>query len=155
MNYHQNFENQMPLPPLNTNDEQKLHSDINLTDQNPLFIEFKENVKTWLQLDDDIRTLRRAIKERNERKNKLTPEIIAFMDSNKISDLNTQDGKLKFKCTMYKKPLNQKNIQRKLCDFFKNMKKGEEAARYLFENREREEKYRLTRSITKKNNLSI
>ena len=35
------------------------------------------------------------------------------------------------------------------------MKKGEEAARYLFENREREEKYRLTRSITKKNNLSI
>ena len=154
MNYN-NYENNMPLPPLNTNEQEKLRSDINLTDQNPLFIEFKNNVRTWLQLDDDLRTLRKAIKERNEKKNKLTPEIIAFMDSNKISDLNTQDGKLKFKCTMYKKTLNQKNIQRKLCDFFKIMKKGEEAAKYLFENREREERYRLTRSISKKNNLNI
>ena len=154
MNYN-NYENNMPLPPLNTNEQEKLRSDINLTDQNPLFIEFKNNVRTWLQLDDDLRTLRKAIKERNEKKNKLTPEIIAFMDSNKISDLNTQDGKLKFKCTMYKKPLNQKNIQRKLCDFFKSMKKGEEAAKYLFENREREERYRLTRSISKKNKLNI
>ena len=38
---------------------------------------------------------------------------------------------------------------------FKNMKKGEEAARYLFDNREREERFRLTRSISKKTNLNI
>lgn len=154
MNY-DDYNQHIPLPPVNTRAHQQLQSDIKFSDQNPEFIEFKRKVREWLSLDDDIRTLRKAIKERNEKKKNLTPDIIAFMNSNKISDLNTQDGKLKFKCAMYKKPLNQKTIQNKLCDYFRDIKKGHEAALYLFENREREERFRLSRSITKNNNLSL
>ena len=42
--------------------------DLYLDDNDPEFIEFKENAKIWLELDDDIKTLNEAIKERKKKK---------------------------------------------------------------------------------------
>ena len=39
-----------------------------LDDNDPDFIDFKDDVKTWIKLDDDIKTLNDAIKERKEKK---------------------------------------------------------------------------------------
>jgi Lhr-like helicase len=45
---------------------------LKFNDDNYDFVNFKETVRTWLELDDDIRTLRKAINERNKKKiNKL------------------------------------------------------------------------------------
>ena len=151
----QEINNIFPLPPTNRRENIKLHSDITFTDQNPEFIEFKQNVKKWLKLDDDIRTLRKAINERNKQKKELTPLITNFMNENKISDLNTKDGKIKYKTSFYKKPLNHKTIQNRLTDFFQDIKKGERATQYLLDNRERVEKTLLSRSIIKKKNLTL
>ena len=58
--------------------------------------DFKENVKEWLSIDDEIKQLQAKAKELRKRKTKeLEPKITLFMVHNNISDLNTDNGKLK------------------------------------------------------------
>jgi hypothetical protein len=117
------------------------------SDNNPEFIHFKQEVSNWITLDDDIRTLQKAIKERKDKKAELTPRILKFMERFKINDLNTNDGKLKFARSLYTKPLNKKYLISRLGDFFRDYSKGEKVAGYIFDNRDKEEKVRLTRVL--------
>lgn len=121
-----------------------------LNDDNYDFIEFKENVKEWLSLDDDIITLQNAIKERKSRKVELTPKIMLFMDEYKINDLNTNNGKIKFTKSMYTKPLNKQYLISKLTDYLRDNNKGEKAAMFIMENRDKQEKSQLRRVRVKK-----
>mgnify|MGYP006997622974 CR=1 FL=1 len=56
---------------------------------------FKEKVKRWLMIDKQVADLEGQIKEIKKIKKKLMPEITKFMVQYNISDLNTEDGKLK------------------------------------------------------------
>jgi hypothetical protein len=121
-----------------------------LNDDNFEFVEFKENVKEWLTLDDDIITLQKAIKERKTRKVNLTSKIMSFMDEYKLNDLNTNNGKIKFTKSMYTKPLNKQYLISKLADYLRDSTKGEKAALFIMENREKTEKCQLRRVGAKK-----
>jgi len=55
---------------MNRNYESDSDDEHYLDDNDPSFIDFKENVKLWMKLDDDINTLTKAIKERKEKKKK-------------------------------------------------------------------------------------
>jgi hypothetical protein len=116
-----------------------------LDDYDPEFIEFKENAKTWFQLDDDIQTLNQAIKERKKKKNELTLELLDFMEKYKIHDLNTQNGHLKYQKTIRSQPVSKKYLISKLGDFFKNMNKSEKVVNFLYEGRDKKESYNLKR----------
>ena len=122
----------------------------NFNDNNEDFVEFKNEVKEWLLLDDDIITLQNAIKERKKKKDQLTPKILDYMNRYEINDLNTNNGKLKFTKSLQMKPLNKQFLISRLGDFFKDLGKGEKAATFILENRDKEEKMKLRRVITKK-----
>jgi len=134
-------------------DDEEINNEI-FNDDNEEFIEFKNNVKDWVTLDDDINTLQKAIKERKKKKDELTPQIMDFMNRFKINDLNTVNGKLKFTKTLYTKPLNKQYLISKLGDFFKDFNKGEKAASFILENRDKEEKFKLRR-VVNKNELNL
>lgn len=123
-------------------------------DNNEEFADFKKKVKVWLTIDDDIITLQNAVKERKKQKDKLTPEILNFMDRFEINDLNTNDGKLKFTKSMYTKPLNKQFLISRLGDFFKDFSKGEKVAGFILDNRDKEEKIKLRR-VKDKKSLSL
>ena len=53
-----------------------------LDDNDPDFIEFKENVKLWIKLDDDISTLTKAIKDET---------IKGLEDDNRVSTFEVTD----------------------------------------------------------------
>lgn len=124
---------------------------------NPEFIAFKRRIKEWLELDDDCRKLREAVRSRNKRKKELEPLITEFMSINQLDNINTNNGKLKCNTRNYKKPLNQKNLSQTLTKFFNDLNKGQAAADFLISNREVVEKTTLTRSVDKrkKNNLTL
>jgi hypothetical protein len=133
------------------NDETDYNENIKLlNDDNQEFVEFKDSVKEWLTLDDDIITLQKAIKDRKNKKNELTPKILDFMNRFKINDLNTNNGKLKFTKSLQTKPLNKQYLISRLGDYFKDFAKGEKAASFILENRDKEEKLRLKRVVNKK-----
>jgi hypothetical protein len=133
--------------------DEEINNEI-FNDNNEEFVEFKNNVKDWVTLDDDINTLQKAIKERKKKKDELTPQIMDFMNRFKINDLNTVNGKLKFTKSLYTKPLNKQYLISKLGDFFKDFHKGEKAASFILENRDKEEKFKLRR-VVNKNELNL
>jgi ketol-acid reductoisomerase len=155
MDNHQLMIHQMPMTNIQPQETQPDVDDLTFTDHNPEFVKFKERVNEWLDLDDDLKTLREATKQRNARKKELAPDILEFMKLNGIENLHTKSGgKLKYRSSMVKKPLNQKEIKSKLCEFFNNIKRGEQVANYLLENREKTERVSLSRirqRKTKKN----
>jgi hypothetical protein len=132
------------LVPVETEDIDDLEENI-FNDENEHFVNFKNEVKEWLLLDDDIVTLQKAIKERKQKKDLLTPGILEFMDRFKINDLNTQEGKVKFTKSMYTKPLNKDYLVAKLSSFFRDYGKGQKVASYILENRDKQEKVNLRR----------
>ena len=125
------------------------NEDSYINDTNPEFLDFKENVKEWITLDDDIKTLNLALKERKQKKNELTPKVLEFMNEYEVHDVKTTDGQLKFSKSLTSKPLNKKYLVSRLGDFFKDYTKGEKAVDFIYENRDKEEKLKLKRIIKK------
>jgi len=121
-----------------------------LDDNDPDFIDFKEDVKLWLKLDDDIKTLNDAIKDRKNKKNEITPKLLDFMDKHNINDLNTNDGHLKFQKSLRSKPLSKKYLLDRLGYYFKSDIKGEKVVSFIYNNREKTEISNLKRVYPKK-----
>lgn len=143
-------ENNLQLTNYTDNNEDDDENDTVFSQNNPEFVEFKEYVKEWILLDDDISTLQKAIKERRDKKNLLTPSIIDFMNRFEINDLNTNNGKLKCSKTMRTKPLNKEFLLTRLSDYFRDLKKGEKALNFLMTDRPKEPKFSLRRVNVKK-----
>ena len=79
-----------------------------------LLDEFKNNVKLWMQLDNDIKKLQNAVKDRKRLQKELTDKMEEFMRKYNIEDLNTSQGTIRFKTTYVKAPSNQKMMKEKL-----------------------------------------
>lgn len=115
--------------------------------------EFKEQVKSWIKLDNEVKAINAKIKildnERKHRKKLIdvfSTKILQFMSTNEIDELNSKDGIIKYKKSFVKEPLTQKQIKQKLLEQFNNMDDAEERINNVFKNREKIEKLRLKRS---------
>ena len=65
--------------------------------------EFKSQVRAWVEIDNNIRKLKKSIKEHNNAKKELNDFILRFMIKYNIEDLNTKDGsKLRYKINQVK-----------------------------------------------------
>ena len=135
---------------MSDSDSNSESDDYYLDDNDPEFIEFKENTKLWLNLDDDITTLTNAIKDRKNKKKQITPKLLDFMDHHNINDLNTENGHLKCQKTLRTKPVSKKLLISRLGDFFRNTNKGEKAVDFVYSNREKTEISNLKRIYPKK-----
>ena len=112
---------------------------------------FKDNVKEWIGIDDEIAEMNKKIKELRAKKNKqLEPKITIFMRQYNISDLNTEGGKLKCNERNTKKPLSKNFIKESLAEFFKQDEdKVETVMEHMISKQEVITSYKLLRSIKK------
>jgi hypothetical protein len=123
-----------------------------ITDIPPTELEyFKENVKEWIGIDDEIAELNKKIKELKAKKNKqLEPKITIFMRQYNISDLNTEGGKLKCNERNTKKPLSKNLIKQSLSEFFKqDEEKVDTVMEHMVSKQEIVKSYKLLRSTKK------
>lgn len=120
------------------------NSQIQVPDNESL-TEFKQQVKQWLELDNSIKTLAAVLKEKKDKKNELTIKILEFMAKYNIEDLNTKEGKLRYKTAMTKAPLSQKIIKEKVIQLYDPKRTCEEFAKLVFESRETIQKPTLRR----------
>ena len=75
---------------------------------------FKEKVKHWLMIDKQVADLENQIKEIKKAKKELMPDITKFMVQYNITDLNTEDGKLRCSERKTKSTLNKNYIKLEL-----------------------------------------
>ena len=130
-----------------------------MTDQEFQFCkeQLKSNVKIYLEMDDQIKALNKAIIERRKKKNELSEEILVTMKKFEIDNMNTKNGKLIYSSTKSTKPLNKSNLISGLNLYFKDEDKAKNVSKLVLDSREKVEKVKLRRTINKKavNNLSL
>ena len=130
-----------------------------MTDQEFQFFkeQLKSNVKIYLDMDDQIKALNKAIAERRKKKNELSEEILGTMKKFEIDNMNTKNGKLIYSTTKSTKPLNKTNLITGLNLYFQDEDKAKNVSKIVLNNREKVEKVKLRRTINKKaiNNLSL
>lgn len=82
-----------------------------------------DNIKNWLQIDDDIRELQAKIKEKRKQKKTFTNNLVQIMKNNSIDAFDINDGKLLFTRNKTKTPLSKKHLITSVSKFFPNDKK--------------------------------
>ena len=112
--------------------------------------ELLENVKTWLNIDDQIRALQKEIRDRRKIKKELTENLVGIMKTQDIDALNVPDGQLIYNKTKTKAPLSKKHLLISLSQYFKNDPRlVEELSKYIMESRQEKEKENIKRKIKK------
>tara|TARA_B100000214_G_C23673718_1_gene493191 strand:+ start:264 stop:644 length:381 start_codon:yes stop_codon:yes gene_type:complete len=113
--------------------------------------DFKIKVKQWLDLDAQIEALNKKCRELKKIRDKqLEPEITTFMVQYNISDLNTENGKLKCNTRNTKKPLNKINIRDNLSKVVEDIQQLDKAMDLIMNNREIVTKHKLLKPKVKK-----
>ena len=98
---------------------------------------FKEKVTRWLLIDKQIADLQTQMKDlKKVRDKELQPSITEFMVNNNVSDLNTENGKLRCHERKTKKGLNKHNIRDNLSKFLEEQDKLDEAVSQIMNERE-------------------
>ena len=98
---------------------------------------FKEKVTRWLLVDKQIDDLMKQVRDlKKVRDKELQPVITNFMVNNNVSDLNTENGKLRCQERKTKKGLNKHNIRDNLSKFLAEQDKLDEAVNKIMNERE-------------------
>lgn len=79
--------------------------------------EFRANVRTWLELDGVIKRLQAAAKEHKRARKEMTDKVLSFMTMYNVEDLNTRDGRLRYRVSAVASPLGHKKIKERLQGF--------------------------------------
>lgn len=90
------------------------------TPDNNSLEEFKHQVKLWMEIDNQVKKLAQITKEKKAVQKQLTDKILGFMSKFNIEDLNTKEGKLRYKVTLSKPTVKKTNIKEKLLNFFEH-----------------------------------
>jgi len=107
--------------------------------------EFKNCVKAWIEIDNNVKKLQQAMRERNAIKKQVTEKITNFMSKFNIEDLNTKEGKLRYRVTQVKVTPKPTEIKTKLIEYFSPETTAEELTKKIFDNNTVVEKHSLRR----------
>ena len=98
--------------------------------------ELIENVKVWLTIDNDIKKLQTAIKEKRSQKKKLTENLVDIMNQRDIDCMNTGQGQLIKSTKKVKAPLSKKHLVDSIQKYFKDDgEKVQELCNYILDSR--------------------
>ena len=113
--------------------------------------EFVETVKSWVSLDDKIRSLSAEISELKKEKKPFEEYILENMDKMNLKVMNITGGKLRKNSSNTKTPLNQEHIQNCLYEMLgKNSAKAIQIAKLIMDKRPTKERINLKRTKNKK-----
>jgi|TARA_X000000368_G_scaffold416366_1_gene410124 hypothetical protein len=95
-----------------------------------------ENVKTWLTIDNDIKKLQKAVKNKRKEKKELTENLVNIMNQRDIDCMNTAQGQLIKTTKKTKAPLSKKHLVNSIQTYFKDDgEKVQELCNYILNSR--------------------
>ena len=109
---------------------------------------FKDNVKDWVTLDNNIKTLLDEIKDLREKKKQVNNNILEYVNTNNLNNatININGGNLKFVNTKTTKAITLKYLEECLGELFKDKSKIDEILLYIKSNREISESQEIKRT---------
>jgi hypothetical protein len=99
---------------------------------------FQENVKHWVQLDSQLKTLNEKTKELRNQRNELSNGIFDFVDDNNLSSstIKISDGRLKFAQNKQTAPLTLGFLETCLSDIINDEEKVTQIMEYIKQKRD-------------------
>ena len=95
--------------------------------------QFKTKVRNWMEIDNTVKKLRGVIRERNTAKTDLTKQILEFMGKFNIEDLNTKEGKLRYKVSNVKAPVTKQTLKERLIQNYSPEMSADDLAKMVFD----------------------
>jgi len=85
---------------------------------------FEENIKKWVALDNQLKTINEKQKQLRDDKNSLEEGILSYVTTNNLSNatVNISDGKLRFVSAKQTAPLTLKHVEECLKKIIRNEK---------------------------------
>ena len=112
--------------------------------------ELLQNVKAWLNLDNEIKALQKEIKSRRTQKKELTDSLMSVMKVNDIEQIDLSDGQLIYTKKKTKAPLSKKHLLESLSKYFRDDPRTvKELGKYIMDSRAEKEKENIKRKIKK------
>jgi hypothetical protein len=109
-----------------------------------------ENIKEWVNLDNEIRELKKQEKIRKKRQCELSKSLMDIMKSNEIDEFDINQGKIVYKKKNVKKPITKKNLLEILSKYYDgDLTSASKLKTFIMDNREE----RMVETISRTVNL--
>ena len=110
----------------------------------------RQNVRDWINIDNEIKKLQKIIREKRKEKKSLTEGLVDVMKSNDIECFDITDGQLLYTQTKSKAPLSKKHLLKSLTEYFKNdPQQIRELSKHIMDSREEKVRENIKRKIKK------
>lgn len=118
--------------------------------QNKVTKEFKNNVKKWIEIDDNIRAIRTKTKELTKEKKEYEEFILNFLEKVEEKSVGVPDGKLTRSVSQCKAPLKKENIHQALSEITGDSNKAMAMTEHIIKSRKTVERINLKRTRNRK-----
>ena len=109
-----------------------------------------QNIKEWVKLDNEIRSLKKEETTRKNEKKKLNENIMSIMKDNEIDCIDIKDGQICYNQKSVRKPITKKYLLEILSKYFNgDVEKADHANEFILDNREEVIKESIVRKINK------
>ena len=110
---------------------------------------FQDNIKDWVALDNNIKTLSDEIKILRDKKKKLNNSILEYINTNNLTNatININDGCLKFSHTKITKAITLKYLEESLNELITDKNQISTILEYIKRNREINEIQEIKRTF--------
>jgi len=103
--------------------------------------QYKDMIKSWVEADEKINSLLKALKDLKDEKKQYENYLIEYMEEhNNISEINIIDGKIKKSMIKSKGAFNEKVILSGLSEITKDVTKAKDITKVISQKRETKEK---------------
>ena len=99
---------------------------------------FENNIKNWVNIDNQIKSLNEKARELREQRNELCEEILSYAGSNNLGNATVEisDGRLRFATSRSTAPLTLRFIQNCLEDVITDTESVGKIMKYIKSKRE-------------------
>ncbi len=106
-------------------------------------------IKSWIEVDNDMRKLQKDMKTLRDNKKTLTDALVNVMKSNEIDVFDLNDGKLVYAKTKVKAPINKTTLFAALMQHYNNEDAAKKLSEFILESRQEKVKESIRRKIQK------
>lgn len=108
----------------------------------------KRQIREWIALDNDLRRMKKELRQRTLDKERMTAGLIDSMKRKNIDMVNLADGHLRYESRKVKKPVTQKMLLNLLATYFDgNVEEANKVNTFILDHREETVKETLVRKI--------
>ena len=110
---------------------------------------FRDNVLRWVEIDDDIRSIRAKVKKLTDEKKQFEEQIISYLTKVDEESIIIKDGKLSKTVTKSQAPLKKETIHKSLTELVGDSTKAMAMAEHILNSRETTQKVKLSRTMNR------